>query len=101
MVHEGPLLEYAGRDLACLQWAAAARMWLMMLLAVGLFLPTTGAFAPRLGIAFASVAALCMAIAVVETVLAKMRILRVPLVLSGAGVLCLVGLVSHLTGGGI
>ena len=25
MVHEGPLLEYAGRELAYLQWAAAAR----------------------------------------------------------------------------
>ena len=25
MIHEGPLLEYAGRDLALLQWAAAAR----------------------------------------------------------------------------
>ena len=23
MIHEGPLLEYAGRDLACLQWSAA------------------------------------------------------------------------------
>ena len=28
MIHEGPLLEYAGRDLAYLQWAAAARHWL-------------------------------------------------------------------------
>ena len=30
MIHEGPLLEYAGRDLACLQWAASARLWLML-----------------------------------------------------------------------
>ena len=28
MVHEGPLLEYAGRELAYLQWAAAARHWI-------------------------------------------------------------------------
>ena len=27
MIHEGPLLEYAGRDLAFIQWAAAARHW--------------------------------------------------------------------------
>ena len=33
MIHEGPLLEYAGRDLAFLQWAAAARHWLVLVLA--------------------------------------------------------------------
>ena len=40
MIHEGPLLEYAGRDLALLQWAAAARHWLVLVLAAQLFLPT-------------------------------------------------------------
>ena len=39
MIHEGPLLEYAGRDLALLQWAAAARHWVVLVLAAGLFLP--------------------------------------------------------------
>ena len=39
MVHEGPLLEYAGRDLAYLQWAAAARHWLVLVLAAQIFLP--------------------------------------------------------------
>ena len=33
MIHEGPLLEYAGRDLAYLQWAAAARHWVVLVLA--------------------------------------------------------------------
>ena len=35
MIHEGPLLEYAGRDLALLQWATAARHWLVLALAAG------------------------------------------------------------------
>ena len=30
MIHEGPLLEYAGRDLALLEWSAAARHWLVL-----------------------------------------------------------------------
>jgi formate hydrogenlyase subunit 4 len=100
MVHEGPLLEYAGRDLACLQWAAAARLWLMMLLAAGLFLPTGGPFGVRLAVAGATVAALCVAVALTETALAKMRILRVPVFLGGAGALCLVGLSTWLLGAG-
>jgi formate hydrogenlyase subunit 4 len=100
MVHEGPLLEYAGRDLACLQWAAAGRLWLMMVLAAGLFAPTTGTFATRLAIAAVTVAVLCAAVALTETVLAKMRILRVPLFLGGASALCLIGLASRLVEGG-
>ncbi len=39
MIHEGPLLEYAGRDLAYLQWAAAARHWLVLVLAREVLLP--------------------------------------------------------------
>ena len=42
MIHEGPLLEYAGRDLAYLQWAAAARHWVVLVLAAELFLPRGG-----------------------------------------------------------
>jgi formate hydrogenlyase subunit 4 len=99
MVHEGPLLEYAGRDLACLQWAATARLWLMLLLAAELFLPAGGGFGPRLAITTAGVAALCVAVALTETTLAKMRILRVPLFLGGAGALALVGLAARLLGG--
>ena len=41
MIHEGPLLEYAGRDLAYLQWAASARHWLVLVLAAQVFLPHT------------------------------------------------------------
>ena len=30
MIHEGPLLEYAGRDLAFLQWAGGGRHWVVL-----------------------------------------------------------------------
>ena len=42
MVHEGPLLEYAGRDLAYLHWGAAARHWIMLVLVTELFVPQPG-----------------------------------------------------------
>jgi formate hydrogenlyase subunit 4 len=99
MVHEGPLLEYAGRELAALQWAASARLWLMMILAAELFAPSGGTFWLRLATAAGFVLVLCCAIAVIETVLAKMRILRVPLFLGGAGALCLIGLATWLAEG--
>ena len=74
MIHEGPLLEYAGRDLAYLQWAAAARHWLVLVLAAQIFLPHA---AGRLVAARAScrvvLVVLCAALALTETLVAKMR----------------------------
>ena len=99
MLHEGTLLEYAGRDLACLQWATAARLWLFALLAAGLFAPVTGPFAARVGLLVATLAALAIGLAITETVLAKMRLLRVPVFLAGAGALALIGLGAWLGGG--
>jgi formate hydrogenlyase subunit 4 len=96
MIHEGPLLEYAGRELACLQWAAATRLWLAALLAVQLFAPADGPFAARLGLLAASLALLAVSLAVTETVLAKMRLLRVPVFLGGAAALAALGLAARL-----
>ena len=79
MVHEGPLLEYAGRELAYLQWAAAARHWIMLVLATELFLPHPGPFAVRLAVLAVSLPVWCAVLAMIETTQAKMRILRVPL----------------------
>ncbi len=99
MIHEGPLLEYAGRDLALLQWSAAARHWIVLVLAAGLFLPHWGGFGAQLIATAAAVALLCVALAVTETAQAKMRILRVPGLLAGGCLLALVGLASALAGG--
>jgi formate hydrogenlyase subunit 4 len=94
MVHEGPLLEYAGRDVAYLQWAAAARHWIVLVLAVELFVPHPEAFAARLAVLAVALPALCLLLALVETTQAKMPILRAPLFIGAGGVICLLGLAS-------
>jgi formate hydrogenlyase subunit 4 len=99
MIHEGPLLEYAGRDLALLEWSAAARHWIVLVLAAELFGPHWGGFWTQLGWLGLSVAALCAALAATETAQAKMRILRAPGLLAGGCALALVGLASALVGG--
>ena len=99
MIHEGPLLEYAGRDLALLEWSAAARHWIVLVLAAGLFLPHWGGFGLQLACQAAGVALLCAALAVSETAQAKMRILRAPGLLLGGCLLALVGLAASLFGG--
>ncbi len=99
MIHEGPLLEYAGRDLALLHWSAAARHWVFLLLGAALFLPHGAGFGAQLVAQAAGVALLCAALALAETGVAKMRILRVPALLVGGSLLALVGLASALAGG--
>ena len=98
MIHEGPLLEYAGRDLALLQWSAAARHWIFLILGAELFLPHFGGFAEQLGWLAAGIVALCLALAFTETAQAKMRLLRVPALLGAGGLLALVGLIAYLGG---
>lgn len=100
MLHEGPLLEYAGRDQALLQWSVAARHWLLAILATELFLPHAGGGWWRLGTLPLGIVAVCVALAVTETWVAKMRILRVPRLLAAGAMLCVVGLVSWYVGGG-
>jgi formate hydrogenlyase subunit 4 len=99
MIHEGPLLEYGGRDLALLEWSAAARHWIFLVIGAELYLlPHWGGFGAQLAYLAAGVAVLCAALALTETAQAKMRILRVPALLGSGCLLALVGLISRLVG---
>ena len=98
MIHEGPLLEYAGRDLALLEWSAAARHWIFLVVAAGLYLPHWGGFGVQLACLAAGLALLCAGLAFTETAQAKMRILRAPALLAGGCLLALVGLIGRLVG---
>lgn len=99
MMHEGPLLEYAGRDLAYLQWAAAARHWLLLVIAAEVFLPHPHDVWQQLALLPVVLAVLCAALAVTETLLAKMRILLAPRLLGIAAVTALLGVAARLAGG--
>ncbi len=96
MIHEGPVLEFAGRDQALLQWALAARHWIVLVIAAGIFLPhPTGAWWQLALLPF-SLTLLCLALAVTETVIAKMRILLVPRLIAVGAAVALLGIVTWL-----
>jgi formate hydrogenlyase subunit 4 len=98
MIHEGPLLEYAGRDLAYLQWAASARHWLVLVLAAQVFLPHPHGLWLQLATLPAVLIALCAGLAVVETLLAKMRVLLVPRLLAVGVAAALLGIAAWIAG---
>jgi formate hydrogenlyase subunit 4 len=97
MVHEAMILEASGRHLALWELASALRLALWLALLAAVFLPFGTAppgFAPLawlIGLALWAVklAALCLALAGFESVIAKMRVFRVPEFLGAALLLAL------------
>ncbi len=98
MIHEGPLLEYAGRDLAYLQWAAAARHWVVLVVAAQVFLPHARELWLQLVWLPVALSALCALLAVTETLLVKMRVLIVPRLLAVGAAVAVLGVAARLTG---
>jgi formate hydrogenlyase subunit 4 len=99
MIHEAMVLEYAGPDLALVEWASAVKELLYFTLLIDLFIPagiatSTAPLALLTGVlAWAGkVAALAIAVTVTESVNAKLRLFRVPELVSvslGLGFLAL------------
>jgi formate hydrogenlyase subunit 4 len=103
MIHEAMILEYSGRHLALMEWAAQLKLLLYGVLLANVFFPWGMAreiSASDLGLALAvllgKLMLLGVALAVSETVLAKMRLFRAPAFLNLALLLALLGLLSHV-----
>jgi formate hydrogenlyase subunit 4 len=96
MIHEGPLLEYAGRDLAMLHWVAAVRHWLVLVIAAQVFLPHPHLVWLQLALLPVVLVLLSAGLAVVETLVVKMRILLVPRLMMVGAAAALLGIVSWL-----
>jgi formate hydrogenlyase subunit 4 len=92
MIHEGLSLEFSGWQLAFVQTASYVRQLSFLLLA-GLLLPGGTAWA-----VVAWAVALAMAIAVVETLFAKMRLFEIPQLLASAFVLAAASITLRLLG---
>jgi formate hydrogenlyase subunit 4 len=101
MIHEAMLLEYSGRYLALMEWGASIKQLVLMTLLVNIFFPigiaATNTFA-ALGIGALAYAVklilLAAAVVIVETTNAKLRLFRVPDLLSAAFVLGTLALLS-------
>jgi formate hydrogenlyase subunit 4 len=101
MIHEAMILEYSGKYLALLEWAAGLKLFLFLSLLANLFFPwgIATSFAPA-ALAWALVTlllkllALAVVLAVIETRVAKLRLFRVPELLTASFVLALLAITS-------
>jgi formate hydrogenlyase subunit 4 len=101
MIHEAMLLEYSGRGLALMEWGASIKQVVIMTLLVNVFCPTgiaadnsATALLIGLGAYLAKLLVLSAAIVWVETTNAKLRLFRVPDLLSAAFILSALALLS-------
>jgi formate hydrogenlyase subunit 4 len=102
MIHEGMVLDYSGRHLALLEWAAAVRQMVLFTLVANLFLPWGIALEPSrgaLGAGFLAwtlkLFAFAIVVALGESLTAKLRLFRVPEFLGMAFLLSLLALTSN------
>ncbi len=103
MIHEALILEYSGRHLALLEWAASLKLFAYGCIGLALFFPwgVAEAQAPLAMLLALPVLVFKLALgggllAVLEAVSAKMRIFRVPEFLATAFLLAVIGMLVHL-----
>ncbi|HWB49522.1 MAG TPA: NADH-quinone oxidoreductase subunit H [Stellaceae bacterium] len=84
MIHEVMVLDHGGPDLGFIQYGAALKLWLVGALLVGL-MPVPGA-GPWLagGVALLGMAGLAVAIGMIESAMARYRLVTVPQFIVGA-----------------
>ena len=103
MIHEALILEYSGRHLALMEWAASLKLFAYSCAGLALFFPWGVAEANdhaallwALPVLLAKLALGGFLLALIETLLAKMRVFRVPEFLASAFLLGVLGLLVHL-----
>jgi formate hydrogenlyase subunit 4 len=103
MIHEALILEYSGRHLALVEWAASLKLFAYSCIGIALFMPwgiadaqTPLAMLLSLPALLLKLAAGGMGLALLETLAAKMRIFRVPEFLASAFLLAVIGMLVHL-----
>jgi len=103
MIHEALILEYSGRHLALIEWAAALKLFAYSCIGLALFFPwgIAGAGTPvamlfAIPVLVAKLAIGGVLLALIETINAKMRLFQVPEFLATAFLLAVIALLVHV-----
>jgi formate hydrogenlyase subunit 4 len=98
MIHEVMVLDHSGPDFGLVLYGSALKLWLFGALFVGVFSPdlTEAGVWIREGYALAGMVLLPIAVGIVESSMARLRLLKVPQLLVGAGALSLLATILVL-----
>ncbi len=94
MIHEVMVLDNSGPDLAFILYGAALKLWVLGALIVNIFLSLTGLHGTAAIAGFAAgMLLLAVAVGVVESMMARLSLLKVPQLLTGACTLSLLAFI--------
>ncbi len=97
MIHEVIVLDHGGPDLALILYGSALKLTLFGVLVVSVLVPRAGLSGPAaLALLFVGLGVVAVAVGVVESVMARVRLVRVPQLLVGAAALALVATILQL-----
>ena len=98
MIHEVMVLDHGGPDFALILYGAAMKLVVVGALCVCALLPGDRGTVANAAYFLAALLLLAVAIGVVESVMARLRLLRVPLLLLGAFIVAALGVVMRIVG---
>jgi formate hydrogenlyase subunit 4 len=97
MIHEVMVLDHSGPDFGYIQYAALLKLWILGALFVGLVVPLrSGSLWLDGGAALLGMAGLAVVIGMVESAMARYRLVRVPQFIVGAATLSVVAFIVLL-----
>lgn len=97
MIHEVMVLDHGGVDLGFILYSAALKFWLLGSLLVGLVVPIrSGHFWLDGGSFLLGMMGLAVLVGIVESVMARLRLLKIPHLLIGAMAISILGLIFQM-----
>ncbi len=97
MIHEVMVLDHGGPDLAFIAYGAALKLWVLGTLLIGILVPIhSGNGWIDIAVSIGGMLALGAFIGIIESTMARLRLVRVPQLLVGAGVLAALALILVL-----
>lgn len=94
MVHEVMILDHSGPDLALIEYGSALKLWAYASLTASLIVPQEIVNAwGAMGAGFLALAGVTVMVGLMESIMARLKLIRIPQLLVGATILSLISLI--------
>jgi len=94
MIHEVMILDYSGPDLGIVLYAAALKLWVLGALIVNIFVASAGVMGMAgVAVFLCGMIILSIIVGIIESVMARLSLLKVPQLLVGAGAMAVLAII--------
>jgi formate hydrogenlyase subunit 4 len=97
MIHEVMVLDHSGPDFAFILYSSSLKLWITGALLVGIVFPArTGNIWLDIAAALFGLVVVAIMIGIIESIMARLKLVRVPQLLAGAGAMAVIALILIL-----